>query len=322
MKKFFCTVVALALASLFGAGAYSQNLRMVSQGGQLAAEADAKIRENTTIYEGHEIGSNFHDLSIGVWNGAPETTKRASDHEETIQTGQFLWSRSTSEINFKQWNFSRTVHNPDDGHSLEFSHFQKIKLPASTVSPAVNYSGEGWAVSGGHHYRTLTPSNPDTWTTQEVAANFKLTGNGRVLTADTTLARGDYTSAYLKATWGQNYIIARFDQEQNAWEITYYCKFIPNGSVYSDTTWTSSYVLDTNVTVYQTVTPSSYVVSHVEVSDAPTLLSYQLEAGGNQNIVDQTAASHLGSGGGAGATQVESTGKVEIILSANIKDDT
>lgn len=321
MNKFLLFSSVL-MASLFGTGAYSQNLRMVSQGGQLAAEADAKVRENTATFEGHEVGSNFHDLTIGAWNGVPETTKRASDHEETTQTGQWFWSKSTSEIKFKQWNFSRTVHNPDDGHSLEFSHFQKIKLPASTASPSVNYSGEGWAASGGHHYRTLTPSNPDTWTTQEVAANFKLTGDGRVLTADTTLVRGDYTSAFLKATWGDNYIIARFDEEEDAWEITYYCKFIPNGSVFSDTTWTSSHVLDTDVTVYQTVTSSSYVVSHVEVSDAPTLLSYQLAAGGNQNIVDQTAASHLGSGGGAGATQVTSTGKVEIILSANIKDDT
>lgn len=313
MKKVLFSIAVLA--AMLSSKVYGQlpNMTLVHHNGEVRADAEAHSISNSSNHDDltNDYGYEYEYDFISTLDDDIQTSMLAKFKAEV---DGLVKSTSIAEINFSQDATERGAFTQDEGHTINVSHSQYISIP-QIINPYTSHSGSGTAATCGWHGRIIKA--PDTgWTNQDVGANFRMTGTGRTCTASTTLTRMDETSVFMKATWGANYIIARFDQELEMWEITYSCKFIPNGSTTSGVFFTSDEVLDIDVNVYEYCTASSYTMSMVEAGDDPESSS----AYDQQNQIYQQANGHTGSGGGAGTTTVTSSGMVKVTIAANLKD--
>lgn len=317
MKKFLLFSSVL-MVSLFGTHAFGQlpNMQVVSHAGSIAVHSEVSYDG----YAGYNVVTPNKDQNLdqdddNIIDVTYDTTNGVQ-HERRIMTN----SHTKSTLNFTQ-DATASYYTQDEGHSISFTNYSKIDVEPSSYlnGQPVTHGGTGESNCAGWHGRIVRPGNIETWSTQDVGANIKMTSTGRVCSYSSTIVRMDETQLFIKAMWGDNYIYARFDEEEDAWEVTYSCKWTPNGSVEADVIWTLSRDLDIDVNVYQTVTSSSYIYSGIDLSTNEEYTSNELDSYGGNHFIYQQANSHTGSGGGAGTTTTEASGEVGVTILANLK---
>lgn len=316
MKKFLFLVAMLCTSPVWG----QPELRLVSSGGEAHARSFARTSTGTLSWD-NPIGDlgDMDPVDQVLWD---MTDSHNSQGVSTISSDSHDRgsSNSTVDLDFTRTTIDRFFGNFSTNPFISFTSEQYQYCWVNSIDPITNFLNYavGFAYSGGRYGFVVTPNNTSTWQTQNVACRFQLSGYGVATEPYTTVSNYRDRSQYIKVKWGNSYIYATFDGDEEVWTYTMYYKNSQNQWVI-DTDTTEGIFLDIDVTSYQEMTSSSFLEAEIQVSTTPTTVGNSLSTSCT-NYIKQSVNNYQGTGSGAGSLSAYSTAGVTLTLQAKLKN--